>query len=1138
MLVFDFEYPGLIAMLAFKQRRLERAMSRLMIRLLGSFQVSIAATPITKFESNKVRALLAYLAVEHDQAHIREQLADLLWPELPYKRAISNLNQALYNLRGLIHDHQAQPSYILRSHKALQFNPQSDYWLDVQAFSEQMADEDLQQLQAAVELYRGDFLAGLDFDSSLNFDEWVLVLRQRLQRQALGALHQLADYHAERGETAQALPYAWRQVELDPLDEAGCRQLMGLLAASDQRSQALSQFERLRVLLAQELAVAPAAETIELRERIRAEAPRPTEIKSSRENLPALLTPLVGRREELAALLGQCTDPDCRLLTILGPGGSGKTRLVLEVARASRAHFTHGVCFVPLNPLQSADSLLPAVVEALDLPRREGQDHQTLLSNYLRDKDLLLVLDGCEHLLAGAGALADLLHQAPGLKLLVTSRTRLNLKGEQLFPLPGMRYPQDSSSEAEILEADAVQLLIAGLRRARPEYQPEPADLKHLLQICRQVQGMPLAILLAASWGATLSVAEIAAEVSGDLDFLATDWADVPARQRSLRATYDHTWALLAERQQVLFQSLSVFRGAFSRGAARAVSGASPHELRALVERSLLWSSSPGWYEVHELLRQYGREQLSRSTELEKAVCHRHSAYYLAQLARLGDDLKSDRQPAALANLDLKHENYRAAWNWAAGQGDAARLDSALEALCLYYELGLRYPEGESACCLASERLAAGKPGEDQLRTLVKIQTWRARFHRLLGNPERARELHQGCLDQLDELACEDQDARRERAFLLLEMGNTIYHTDLESANRWHRESLELYRGLEDDLGTASALAGLGETALQNGRFIDSIACYEESLNLFRALGDPRGIARALTGLGGGLFRVGWLRDGEKRIRETIVLFEALDDRAGIATSQLNLARAFLWQGRYAEVTELFDACNPILKDLGLQYDQAYFLCISTLAYSHLEMYEKARIQAEELMPLCREIEYPRILNAAFTSLGMTALAQNEYRQARDYYQVGVDTMREVGQPDEQAACTGLLGGAYLKLGDLQLARQTLYQALQVSVELKAVWAASWTLPWVALFLTECGDPERAVEVYATATNLPIVANSRWYARVVREDIMAAVAHLSTQVVAAAEQRGRKLDLWQTAAKLLEELSVEVSQADHFAALA
>ena len=406
-------------------------MARLTVRLFGSFQVHLNEAAITKFKSNKVRALLAYLMVESHEVHSREKLAALFWPEMSAKRANSNLSQALYSLRQKIQDHLANPPFLIRSREAVQFNRESDYWLDIERFNQNLIrekvqepsnDEDFDNLQRAIDLYQGDFLEVLSFESSLVFDEWILVKRQRFQRQVLDGLHQLAAYYGAQNELPKALPLAWRQVEVDPLDERAIRQLMQLLAANHQRSQALTQFERLQVMLADELKVAPEPETIVLRDHIRGGFRSTDQIKTRTDNLPALLTPLIGRQQELVEILDQCGNPDCRLLTILGPGGSGKTRLALEAAKASLEHFDHGVFFVPLNPVQSPASVLPAILKALDLPRGEHEDAQTQLENYLRNKNLLLVLDGFEHLLDAAEWIADILHQASQIQILVTTR--------------------------------------------------------------------------------------------------------------------------------------------------------------------------------------------------------------------------------------------------------------------------------------------------------------------------------------------------------------------------------------------------------------------------------------------------------------------------------------------------------------------------------------------------------------------------------------------------------------------------------------------------------------------------------------------------------------------------------------------
>jgi DNA-binding SARP family transcriptional activator/predicted ATPase len=1112
-------------------------MAGLTIRTLGSFQVSIEARPITKFESNKARALLAYLVVESGKAHTREKLADLFWPDLPPKRACSNLSQALFSLRQLLGDRLAQPPYLLRSREVVQFNPESDYWLDVQVFKAHLADGNLQtqsqseslpglcqRLEAAVELYRGDFLEGLTFDSSLAFDEWVLVVRQRLQWQALMALHHLAETYAERGQLERALPFAWRQVQLDPLSEIACRQLMRLLAASDQRSQALAQFERLQVMLAEELAVAPEAETLQLWERLRGAGGLPSLSERQPHNLPAFLTPLIGRRKELAEVHKRLGHPDCRLLTILGPGGSGKTRLALEVARASLDTFSQGVYFVPLNPVQSPASILPAVVEALGLPRQEGDQHLTQLINYLRNKSLLLVLDGFEHLLSGAGLLAEILHEAPGLKLLVTTRTRLNVKGEHLYPLGGLRYPPVESGEAEILGSDAVHLLVHSLQRARSEYQPSASELRSLLQVCQQVQGMPLGILLAASWGATLSPDEIAGEVSRGLDFLSADWADVPARQRSMRATFDHTWNLLGLRERAVFQGLSVFRGAFTRRAARAVSGASPHELRALVDRSLLWNKSPGWYEVHELLRQYGREKLAESASKEEKVCAQHSAYYLEQLVRLGGELKGVQQETVLSNIGLEHENYRAAWDWAASQGMAAQLAPALGTISLYYELSLRYAEGESACRAAVEGVSQGALGAEERLLLARILIWQSRFTRLLGQPGQAFQLLDRAIVHHENAKGAADQAIIVEAFLALEKGENHFHNDRAAAAGSYQHSLQLYSHFGDAWGTAKALAGLGFIAHHAGNFKQAVEIYSAALDLHRKLGDPRGIAHTLVDLGQNTLRQGLVEMGEGYIKEGVAIFEQIGDMAGVVRGWFELSRLYFWTGEFARSCEFVIKASHTFNDLGILDLYVFARIGSGLGLSHRRKYSEAIEAVMKGIPLAQELDARREIGLGYVILGMAYLGQGNFTQARDWALKCVQQYRDLHQREELALGLAILSYTNRALGQWQQAQAYLVDILKLGFDTGGLYPILYALVAEALLLVDRGEVEKALEIYALAERYPFVEKSLWFEDIAGRELNAAAGSLPSAVVAAARERGRGRDMWESAAELLGEL--------------
>jgi len=1106
-------------------------MGRLNIRLLGSFQVDIAATPITKFESNKVRALLAYLVIESSQTHSREKLVALFWPEMPAKRASSNLSQALYSLRHLLQDHQENPPFLLRTREAVQFNRESDYWLDIEQFNQNLVqDQPLvtsndgyhETLESAIDLYRGDFLESLTFDSSLNFDEWVFVQRQRFQRQVLDGLHQLAAYYRERNELPKALSFAWRQVELDPIDERAYRQLMKLLAASDQRNQALKKFDRLRVMLTEELNVLPEPETVRLRDQIRGEKPSLIQDKP-RDNLPAFLTPLIGRQQELAEIRGLCRNPACRLLTILGPGGSGKTRLALEVAAISQENFQHGVFFVSLNPVQSPESILPAIAAALDLPKSEQDNHQTQLGNYLRKKDLLLVLDGFEHLVEGGGFIAEILRQSPGIKILMTSRIRLNIKGEQLFLLAGMRYPEEVTSESEIQEADAVQLLIAGLRRTRPDYEPTPEDLSHLLHISQNVLGMPLGILLAASWGATLSIEDIAGMVSQDLIFLTADWTDVPARQRSLRATFDYTWNLLGESEQSIFQSLSVFRGAFTRKAARVICEASPHELRTLVDRSMLWSKTPGWYEVHELLRQFGREKLEELAQVKQDVCNRHSEYYLGQLARLENDLKSAQQIIALRSIDLEHENYRASWNWAASQGAVTQIAQVLDSLCLYYEHSIRYSDGESACQTVGEKLSQEPESDDVELLQARNFFWQSRFSRLLGQPDVASQLMEKSLACLENAKSAGYKAHNVEALILLEQGNTHFHKDRSTAAACYSKALELYRSQDDSWGSAKTLARLGFIAHHAGDFETAVDIYAECLDLNRKLGDPRGIANALIESGQNLLRLGLVKQGEQNINEGVAVLRQIGDQAGVARGYFELCRYYFWSGEFERSCKTNEKSISLFENLGIL---DFFVLSSIglgLGLSHLGKYAEAKFEANKGIPVAQELNARREIGLAYVILGMAYLGQMDFEQAEKWAGKSVEQYRKLNQQEELGLALSILVYTQVRLNQSQQARLYLLEILQIGIDIHGVYPILYILFAAALLLIERDQVEKAIELSALANRYPFVENSCWFKDIAGREIDAAADTLPSEVAAAAQKRGQARDIWETAAGLLED---------------
>ena len=637
---------------------------------------------------------------------------------------------------------------------------------------------------------------------------------------------------------------------------------------------------------------------------------------------------------------------------------------------------------------------------------------------------------------------------------------------------------------------------------------------------------MPLGILLAASWGATLNIKEIANMVCQSLDYLTSDWTDVPERQRSLRATFDYTWNLLGKKERNFFQSLSVFRGSFSRRAASIVSGASAYELRDLVERSLLWCRTPGWYEVHELLRQFGREKLGQSAQVEKEVCDRHSNYYLKQLTRLGDDLKSSQQVAALTSIDLEHENYRTAWNWAASQGMASYLGTVVEPICLYYEISLRFQDGKNACEMAIKALPKKPDNQENLRLLMGLYTWQSRFSRLLGQPDVASQLmekDQACL-QKAKLA--EYKVHNVEAFILLEQGNTHFHKDRCAAAACYLKALELYRSLDDSWGSAKTFARMGLLAHHAGNFKEAVQCYSESLELYRASGDPRGIANALIGSGQNSLRLGLAEQGERYIDEGVALLQQIGDRVGVARGYFELARYYFWIGDFTRSVQLNGtAAIPIFEDLGI-LDQYIFASIGLgLGFSHLGRYSEAISRVVTSLPLAQEQDARREIGLANVILGMAYLGQSDFEEAENWAHKSVKQYRDLNQQEELSLALSILVYTQLGLDQSRQAEIYLSEILCIAIDISGIYPILYILLAASLTLMKRGDIGLALEIFAMAERYPFVGNSRWFEDIAGREIAAIAKTLPPEIATAARERGQARDIWETAAELLKEFT-------------
>lgn len=644
-----------------------------------------------------------------------------------------------------------------------------------------------------------------------------------------------------------------------------------------------------------------------------ADFPPLNSLSATPTNIPVQATPFVGRQEELTTLQVMLVQEGRRLITFIGPGGTGKTRLAIEVATQQHTHFNDGAFFVSLASLNEVEQIVQAIIEAASITITSGDDQKAQLLRYLRRKCLLLVIDNFEHLIDGAHLVSDILEAAPGVTVLATSREKLNLMGESVLPVGGLKYA-DWQTPEEVLADAAGQLFVQAAERAQPGFQLKLADTWHLAQISKQVQGMPLAILLAAAWTDTLSPREIASEIEDSLDFLETELRDIPVRQRSIRAVFEGSWERLAPAEQDLFKRLSVFRGGFTRQAAATAAGASPRALARLVNKSfLLRNPDSGRYEIHELLRQFTAERLENSPENSMAAREAHAGYYAQLIQQLLEPLRSPRQRATLDEIEADIENVRSAWRQLATQGRAADMSRMIETLWNFHEIRGWYHAGLDLLKAGEAALRALANDDESEVVMAQIRGIRGYYTTLLGSPQQGAEMITESLSNLRRL-----DRRGERLILLSGLGVSYFFVNSGAeAGKVAQEALDIATEMRDSWWEASGYSGLATASMIARAFDDARRYAEQAARLWDRIGDPRGKIWPVQVLGGLATMHGNYAEARERYLIALETAQSVNFGRGLQYTYSNLGNVSYRLKDYQEAEGYFLQSLGISDEIG-----------------------------------------------------------------------------------------------------------------------------------------------------------------------------------------------------------------------------
>ncbi len=1131
-------------------------MGALRLSLLGSFEALLDARPVKQFRTRGVQALLIYLACHSEKANQRDYLLALLWPGLPQKSAQGNLRHAIYHLRQAIPEVSRRQGpgstpFLLADRQTVQINPDGRVEVDVKVFDALSGKEStISDLETAADLYRGEFLADFHLPDNANFGEWTLAIRAEYQRRLMAVLGRLAQFHTEANNLDKAEGYARRQISMDDLREEAHRQLMRILFLAGQRSAALTQYERCRRRLMDDLGIEPSAETKSLYENIRngeldqaalqqpggdsregltvsAQDKGPVQVA---HNLPMELTPFIGRERDLSALAALLAEGDTRLVTIVGPGGIGKTRFALATAEhilyEKSSLFPDGIFFVPLRSLESSDLITAAIADALRF-RMEYEDN-TLLE-YLGSKRLLLVMDNYEHLLDGVELISQILQTAPHVQIITTSRERLQLHEEQLYPIHGLDSPEDGS-QTLVAESEAGQLFIQTARRINPDFSLMGSDPDHLLRICRLVEGMPLALELAAAWSDTVSLAAIAGEIQDNIDFLATKWQNVPPAHHSIRAVFDGSWGQLNPEEQSLFAQLSIFRGGFSPKAVRAITGITLRDLAMLVQKSLLrFNKVQNLYSVHELLRQYGLQKLEEEPLLEGDLRDRHSRIYIDWLSRQfePEQMKAVGQKAALDGIQAELENMRAAWIWALRHDGFSRMIPAMENIGRYYQWLGGAREGRRSFQIILDTLAEETRIQGNQRILLKAMAlgWFSRFTAITDSRTQAMIPLAECRQILDSLTGSGEESRRQQALYCLQLSYSDWSVPDEVRQQRSSQSLAVYKEIDDPFGCSDALIAMARTARNQGHVAEAQGYIKECLAYQRASSNHLGLAESLNVAGICSLMLNEYEEAEELLLQSLDLAQTFDHHQLLELGFGYLGQEYHDSGRFSGARMMLDQCLKLAAESSTIEFHAGWSNRQGFVYLHLGQYDEAAKCGRRALELVRDYG-----DSEYKAISMTLLSAIDL--AKEFYDAAIQKLEKAAPCSFGVLNTifgddGLLVGlaiALLRTGHSDEALGQLRKALHSAITDHRQVNLMYILAGTALFLAKMGEVDQAVELYALASRYPYVGNSHWFEDVVGREITAAGQRLSETQREGAIARGLSLDLWQTATRLLGKL--------------
>jgi predicted ATPase/transcriptional regulator with XRE-family HTH domain len=735
-------------------------------------------------------------------------------------------------------------------------------------------------------------------------------------------------------------------------------------------------------------------------------------------NLPRALTPFIGREPELAALGQLLQDPQCSLITIVGPGGIGKTRLAIEAARHSEDLFPDGIWFVPLVPLNAPDLIVPTIADAVDFKFSAPSNQQAQLLHHLCNQKALLILDNAEHLLDGADLFADILQVCPQVKLLVTSRERLNLMSEWIFEIMGLPVPSDAQLE-QFESYSSVALFLQSARRVRADFELQAEERRWIFKLCQIMEGMPLGIELSAAWVGLLSCKAITQEIEHNIDFLTVSMLDLPERHRSLRATLDHSWKLLNNDEQAIFSRLSVFQGSFSRKAAEEICGSNFAMLSSLRNKTLLYRTDPDCFHLHEFIRQYAEHKLAEVPGEQARVKDRHAIYYVQRLAEWEQALKGPQQLATLDDMAQLINNLRQAWQWMltngkfkdlnSGKFDQGLFHSSLFSLSFFYEMRCRSMEAVNTFLEAAAFLKTTQANFEQSdgiyddSVLGHVTACLGLHQMIVYQLTKARENLEEAIDLLENDAFRSEKALAQAILAWLYFQQGKMHRSAELL----KQSAANYQKVGNLWGYLAISINLAQAYVLSGNLAESDLLYQEGSQLV-APGDIR--------LGTFFKRVNAYlyyfknnyEKAEQLMHENLQLaYQFKNHRGIIALCLTDLCQVAQVTNRFDFVEKYAQECIDLVSEYGECYELAFAMLYSGKCFIARKEGEEGRKKFQQVIQMGQTFDAFFLVYWGMVNIARSYLLECQAEKALEIWRVLQDCPVEYKIALDEGKCLG-----------------------------------------------------------------------------------------------------------------------------------